>query len=128
MLRVTLKGSDKKDTAACAAVLAEARILGEKSASVQGTTMRVTVFNQKGDVGKTTTMINLGAALARQNKPALLIDLDSQNEHTLKALEPVLKRPMERRYVLTRYDRWRKMSSEILDRVRRQFGSGVASQ
>ena len=32
---------------------------------------------------------------------------------------------MERRYVLTRYDRRRKMSSEILDRMRRQFGSDV---
>ena len=50
-----------------------------------------------------------------------------QIEHTLKALEPVLKRRMERRYVLTRYDRRRKMSSEILDRMRRQFGSDVCA-
>lgn len=40
--------------------------------------MRVPVFNQKGGGGKTATVANLGAALARQKKPALLIDLDPQ--------------------------------------------------
>jgi chromosome partitioning protein len=39
---------------------------------------RITVFNQKGGVGKTTTTLNFGAALALAGMPPLLIDLDPQ--------------------------------------------------
>lgn len=48
-----------------------------------------------------------------------------QIEHTLKALEPVLKRRVERRYLLTRFDRRRKMSFEIQEKMRELFGNDV---
>src|SRR5215470_6076820 len=48
---------------------------------------RLTVFNQKGGVGKTTTVLNLGAALARRGLVPLLVDLDAQS-HLSSILNP----------------------------------------
>ncbi len=44
---------------------------------------KISVINQKGGSGKTTTVVNLGASLALKGKRVLLIDMDPQSHTTI---------------------------------------------
>lgn len=39
---------------------------------------KIAIFNQKGGVGKTTSVLNIAGALYRRDNPALLVDMDPQ--------------------------------------------------
>ena len=57
----------------------------------------------------------------------LAVNGAAQMDRTLRALEHVLKKRLERRYVLTRFDARRKMSFDVERKLRDRFGADVCA-
>lgn len=99
---------------------------------------KIAIFNQKGGVGKTTTTLNLTAALARRGFNPLSIDLDPQ-AHLSYVCGAVVDRSDDSIYgfyqlskPLTQLIRpstggWLQISAHVeLSKVDTQFGKGVS--
>jgi chromosome partitioning protein len=78
---------------------------------------RIAVINQKGGVGKTTTTVNLGAALARRGRRVCLVDLDPQAHATTHVgVEPDGQQPSLYHVLLGQHS---------IQEVRRQVAEGL---
>jgi chromosome partitioning protein len=67
------------------------------------------------------------AVLVPVSTDYLSLDAATQIAQTLSALETVMRRRLPRRYVLTRFDRRRKMSMDVRERLLARFGDEVCT-
>ena len=75
----------------------------------------ITIANQKGGVGKSTTAANLGHGLARMGKPVLLLDFDPQGNLASSLMVP---QEMGTYYLLTMGQRTEQEKTFVKQQVR----------